>query len=201
WEFDQQVKNYSLGEYQELQTVIDHFHGSYSRLSLAASFGYTAATVQTPLFADHTVCEADESPLACEYRIHNPAFALITLGTNDAVKPESFEPNMRKLIEFTLQQGIIPVLSTKADNLERDHANNATLARLAAEYELPLWNFWLAVQPLPRHGLQDDSVHLTFAGPRFDDPWAMQQAWAVRNLTALQVLDVLLKETGAAGAG
>ena len=188
WEFDQQVRNYSLGDYEHLQRVVDHFQGSFSRLSLAASFGYTAATVQTPLFADHTICLKDESPLACEYRVHNPAFALITLGTNDAVKPESFEPNLRRLIEFT-----------KADNLEKDHANNATLARMAAEYELPLWNFWLAVQPLPRHGLQKDGVHLTFAAPYFDDPWAMQQAWPVRNLTALQVLEVLMVETNGAG--
>ncbi len=73
----------------------------------------------------------------------------------------------------------MPILATKADNLEGDQAINATIARLAYEYDLPLWNFWLAVQPLPDHGLQPDGSHLTWAGPYFDDPVRMRVGLAL----------------------
>ncbi|HEY9528819.1 MAG TPA: hypothetical protein VIR02_17155, partial [Anaerolineales bacterium] len=68
---------------------------------------------------------------------------------------------------------------------------NRTIACLAQEYELPLWNFWSAIQPLPNHGLQPDLEHLTYGITDFSDADAMQSAWTVRNLTALQVLDAV----------
>jgi hypothetical protein len=98
---------------------------------------------------------------------------------------------MRAIIEFSSDQGVIPILSTKADNLEGDGSINAMIAQLAREYGVPLWNYWLAVQPLPDHGLQEDQVHLTWGPNQFDDPQAMKSAWAVRNLTALQTLDIV----------
>ena len=59
------------------------------------------------------------------------------------------------------------------------------------EYEIPLWNYWAAVQPLPDQGLSDDRFHLTFARNFFDDPKRMENAWPWRNLTALQSLDAV----------
>ena len=145
----------------------------------------------TPLWADREACEKNETPLACEYRVHNPAFAFIALGTNDIYKIDQFEPKMRKIIEYTLEQSIVPILVTKADNLEGDNRINNIIARLAVEYHLPVWNFWAAVQPLPGHGLQGDGAHLTFASNFFDNPEKLESAWAVRNLTALQVLEAM----------
>ena len=190
-DFDKGEAYYSLGEYDELKDVIEYFDGSYRRLGQAAKPGFTAASLMTPLWADREQCEKDESPLACEFRQHRPSFVLITLGTNDVANPDTFEANLRRLIEYTLEQGVVPVLSTKADNLEGDHRINKTIARLAFEYDLPLWNFWAAVQSLPDYGLQDDGAHLSFGPNRFDDPLVMKQAWPIRNLTALQVLDAL----------
>ena len=190
-DFDKGEAYYSLGEYTELEDVIEYFKGSYRRLGQAAKPGFTAASLMTPLWANREQCEKDESPLACEFRLHRPSFVLITLGTNDVANPDTFEGNLRRLIEYTLEQGVVPVLSTKADNLEGDHRINATIAKLAFEYDLPLWNFWAAVQSLPDHGLQDDGAHLSFGPNRFDDPSVMKQAWPIRNLTALQVLDAL----------
>jgi hypothetical protein len=87
----------------------------------------------------------------------------------------------------------LPILATKADNWEGNHGINAAIARIAAEYEIPLWNFWLAVQPLPNHGVSEDGFHLTYARNFFDDPVRMQSSWPVRNLTALQALDAVWK--------
>jgi len=67
----------------------------------------------------------------------------------------------------------------------------AAIVRVAADYDVPLWNFWLAVQPLPGHGLTEDAFHLSYARNFFDDPVRMQSAWPVRNLTALQSLEAV----------
>ncbi len=187
--FDGKPEEYSLGEYAYLQEVIDYFHGSHGRTSLAAGRGYSTANVLSPLWADRTFCGTNETPLACEIRLHRPSFALVTLGSNDIYHQDAFETNMRQILDFLIENGVVPILVTKADNLEGDHAINLEIARLAYEYELPLWNFWLVVQPLPDHGLQEDEAHLTWAGPYFDDPNRMLAAWPWRNLTALQTLD------------
>ena len=191
--YDLGPDHYSLGEYEALAPVIDYYKGSFGRTSLAARQGFTAASLMSPIWADPQQCEKGETPLACEYRLHKPAVAFILVGTNDAVNPPTFEKHMRKAIEFSIAQGVLPVLGTKADNVEGDHEINATLARLAHEYELPLWNYWLAVQDLPDQGLQEDGAHLTFAAPFFDRPDALRRAWPVRNLNALQVLDTLME--------
>jgi hypothetical protein len=192
-DFDLGPANYSLGPYTDLQPVIDQFHGSFGRTSLAAGRGYAAATVLSPLWADPKLCQAGETPLTCELRLNKPAFAFVMLGTNDASNPAKFEGYMRQILDALIQRVVVPILATKADNLERDHSLNATIARLAYEYEIPLWNYWLVVQPLPEKGLQPDLSHLTFAPNRFDNPIDMQAAWPWRNLTALQVINAVRK--------
>jgi hypothetical protein len=188
-EFDREPPTYRLGDYSELQTTIDYYTGSFERESVAVRRGANTSSLLTTLWADPKQCEAGESMLACEYRLHNPSIVLIAVGTNDALGVDDFEIQMRRILEYTISEGIVPILSTKADNAEGDHAINSILARLAYEYDLPLWNFWLAVQPLPNHGLQSDGFHLTFAGNLFDNPVNMEKAWPWRNLTALQSLD------------
>lgn len=190
-DFDRGPRFYNLGEYTYLQTVIDHYRGSFERTSLAALAGYNTSSVLTPLWSKKEYCKNDESPLVCEYRLHRPVIALITLGANDVYHIESFEPQLRKIIEFSIEQGVIPVLATKPDNLEKDHRINRITVQLATEYQIPLWNYWKAVQPLPNHGLQDDGVHITFAANDFSNPLNMQAGWPIRNLTALQVLYAL----------
>lgn len=200
-DFDRGPRYYELGEYEQLSAVIQAFQGSYGRASLAARSGFNASALFVPLWSDRTYCQAGETPLACEYRVHQPSMAFIMLGTNDVWHPDEFEPQMRKIIEFSIENGVIPVLATKADNQEGDHSINATIARLAWEYDIPLWNFWRAVDPLPDHGLQEDQAHLTWASNAFDDPEALTKAWPVRNLTALQVLNAVWEKVSATETG
>lgn len=190
-DFDRKPKYYDLGEFTNLVSVIQEFQGSYSRTSLAAKAGFNAASVFSQIWSNREQCQPDETPLACEYRIQRPSFAFIMLGSNDVWHQDRFEPQMRDIIEYSLQHGIIPILSTKADNLEKDGSINYTIARLAQEYRLPLINYWRAVQSLPDKGLQDDAVHITWGPNRFGDPQVMKAGWPVRNLTSLQVLDAV----------
>lgn len=189
--FDLGEEFFSLGEYQELKSVIEYFSGSFERTSLAVSPGFNASSVFSPLWANPDLCESGEGPLECEYRIHNPSVALIMLGTNDFTRAEDFEGSMRRIIEFSIEKGVLPIISSKADNLEGDGSINRTLYKLALEYELPFWNFWAVLQELPDQGLQEDGAHLTWASNFFDDPIRMRSGWPWRNLTALQTLDAV----------
>ncbi len=172
-----------------LHATIDWYASSFARESLAVRGGFNAASVLSPVWADVDACEKNESPLECELRVHKPSIAIINLETWWEKSTESYELYLRTIIETTISYGVVPILSTKADNLEGDNSINATIANLAVEYDIPLWNFWRVVQSLPCGGLQDDGFHLTYAQNFFDDPERMKTAWPWRNLTALQTLD------------
>lgn len=187
--------DYSLGEeYAYLQPTVEHYQGSFSRVSLAVRGGFNAAAVISPLRADPDSCNPGESPLDCELRSWNPSIVIVSMETWWSDKPaEEYDKYMRRVLDRIIETGALPIIATKADNLEGDHAINATIAQIAYEYEIPMWNFWAAVQPLPRHGLSPDGFHLTFARNFFDDPVRMKSAWPWRNLTALQTLDAVHK--------
>ncbi len=180
---------YTLGEqYEYLSETIEWYQGSFKYESEAVRRGFNAASVVSPVWADPEACEIGEDPLACELRTHNPSVAIVSLETWWAGNPENYEKYVRQILERLIEAGVLPILATKADNQEGDHHINEILASLAYEYQIPLWNFWLAVQPLPNQGLMEDGFHLTFAPNHFDDPLVMEAAWPWRNLTALQVL-------------
>ena len=187
--------DYSLGaQYAILQPTIDHFAGSWSRTSLAVKPGMNVAAVLNPFWADQKQCGKNESPLACEIRVNNPSIVIISMETWWAHKPaKDYEKYLRQVVEYALSQNVVPILATKADNLEGDYSINAAIARVAYDYEVPLWNFWAATYPLPSHGLTEDGFHLTPARNFFDDPARMEKAWPWRNLTALQAIDAVYR--------
>ncbi len=182
---------YRLGEYENLQEAIDWFNGSFSRDSLAVKGGFNVAAVLSPLRADPKHCEDGESPAACELRVFNPAFAIISMETWWSGKPENYEKYMRQLIEYLIDQGVVPILATKADNLEGGNQINQVLGQLAWEYDIPIWNFWASVQSFPNKGLTKDGFHLTLGNYFYDDLQSTKTGWSMRNLTALQALDAV----------
>lgn len=191
--------DYELGEYAYLQETIDWFAGSFGRWNLTIGDGFNAAAVFSPLRADPELCRSGETPLACEIRLHNPSIAIISLEKWWGSDLEKNEKYMRQIVEVCIRNGVVPILGTKADNLEGDHSINETVARIALEYDIPLWNFWLAVQPLKDHGVQlttsdgtPDLFHLTYGNfYYFSAPESARSGWTMRNLTALQVLDAV----------
>lgn len=191
---------YDLGNYSSLQETIDWYSGSFSRESLAVKGGFNAAAILSPLRADPQKCNPNENPVECELRVHHPSVVIISLEEWWAGHPENYETYLRQIIDYTIQQGVVPILATKADNLEGNNLINQTIARFSNEYDIPLWNFWLAVQPLPDHGLmkldasgEPDLFHLTHSEGYYfyNDPENMLSGWSMRNLTALQALDAV----------
>jgi hypothetical protein len=195
--FDQ-AGAYDLGAYSSLQDTVDYFRGSHGRRSEAAKQGMTVSSVFSMLWVDQKECKASETPLTCELRVNRPMFAIISFGTNDAYSSVNFEKVMRRLIETTIGNGTVPILVTKADNAEHDNSINREIANLAYEYQIPLWNFWAAVQPLPYHGMSVQFLEHLSAGTSTDTNFNftgenLKYGWTMRNLSALQMLDAMRK--------
>lgn len=186
------AKSYRLGQtYAYLQDTIQQFAGSFARVSVAAQIGFGSTSVLDPTWADPNQCYPGESPLVCEYRIMRPSLALISLGTNDTWQSDGRnEKDLRRIIEYLTHQGVLPILSTKADNVEGDGRFNKLMVQLAAEYDIPLWDFWSVTRDIPGNGIID-SYHLSWGPAIFDDPKNLQLGWPRRNLTALQALDTV----------
>ncbi|MGH2538661.1 MAG: hypothetical protein ACRDHL_14830 [Candidatus Promineifilaceae bacterium] len=181
---------YNLGAFSYLQPAIDHFQGSFARDSIAAQLGMSAGGALDPAWASQQGCAPNEAPVACELRLHNPAVAVITLGTNDTGSGARFEANMRAIIEYAAGQGVIPILATKADRFEgEDNRNNGIVRGLAVEYRLPLWDFDIVAATLPNHGVGSDGVHMAFYDTYdYTSPSAFQRGYGLFNLTAVMAL-------------
>jgi len=167
-----------------LQETVDYFSGSVNRESPTAKSGTTSgALLWTEWHEGKYGCGDNETPLACELRLHQPSFAIITVGTHWEARNEMY---MRKIIEQLLAQGVVPILSTKADNREGDNGINLETAQLAAEYELPLWNFWPVTDDLPNRGLytKKGDEHL-------GDIYLTEEALDRHRYSALRALDAV----------
>lgn len=185
--------DYQLGgPYVSLQETVRNFSGSFSRESLATHVGYAAASVLDPTWANGKVCKPGENALECEYRLNHPSIAMISLGTNSVWQTEAdYEASLRRVVEFFIDHGVVPILSTKADNLEGEGRFNSIVVRLAKEYDVPLWNFRGAVENVPNYGLTEDGFHLVWGRSFFTSADSAQTGWQWRNLTALQALDAV----------
>ena len=166
----------------DLQEAATNFHGSFNRYSPTVKDGTTEAALLWSLWNDNRdgLCEVYESPLDCELRVHKPVIAFLHVGTHWEARNEYY---LNLIIEKLLANGTVPIVVTKADNREFDERVNENLVKLAAKYDLPLWNFWASVQNLPNHGMQYNSnMYLSSAGLE------------VHQQDALKVLDFVWRE-------
>lgn len=168
-------------ENQQLETAIQFFKGSFETQSLAVHSGMSVASVLTTTWADTTVCETGENALDCEIRLHNPSIMFINLGSNwiDGVGMDVYYDYLSEIISTLTARGILPILTSKADNIEGGNLINQTTAEAAKAYDIPFFNFWQAAQYIPNKGIdteRQDGVHLSV------------EAWNWRNFYALETL-------------
>ncbi len=187
---------YDLGPYADLQTAIDYYAGSFSRVGQGAKRGLTARAIFDPTWSDPEFCQPNETVLDCELRLQNPSVIFIVLGTNDIGNADEFEANTRLLVAKVIEQGIVPILATKADRYEgSDDRNNAIIRQLAADLRVPLWDFDLIAGTIPGRGMGSDNVHLTLYDQYdYTVERALQRGYGVYNLTALMMLDAIRQE-------
>lgn len=190
---------YNLGSHANLQAVVNHFGASLAYDSEATHNGFNANAVLSPTWANPAVCQAGESPLECEFRLHKPSVAVIMFGTSDllVMTPGEFDFYMREIVDETIEAGVIPILSTFPGNLgfwDRTILYNQIVVRIALDYDIPLINLWLALEALPNHGLEPDGFHL--GEPPYGtacmltDPY-LSTGYTMRNLVTMQTLDAV----------
>jgi hypothetical protein len=177
-----EAKYYTLPE--ELKETVTYFEESFLRESPTIKPGTTSgALLWAEWHENKYTCVKSETPLDCELRINNPSFALITIGTHWEARNDMY---MRKILDELLARGIVPILSTKADNREGDNRLNLETAQLAAEYDLPLWNFWPVTEDLPNRGLYTKEID-----SHLGDIYLTEEALQRHRYTALLALDAV----------
>lgn len=158
-----------------VQSTISVFSQAFSYKGQSVNTGLNAASVMDPFWSDVNLCASGLSPLTCDYDNLDPFASLIMFGANDVnvLSTAGYERAMRNIIETTLDRDIIPIISTfsvrRVDGIATDAyiagvRFNAVLVQLAAEYEIPLINFWGASRDLAGNGILEDNAHLTVAG-------------------------------------
>jgi hypothetical protein len=121
----------------------------------------------------------------CEIRLNNPSVAILMLGTNWKAEPEEFDTRLRYVVGYLIERNILPVIVTKADSYgdTEDFPLNAIMAQVAYDYDIPLWNFWLAVQEMPHGGLDPYDPFGFHLAPR---------AFPIKRMTGVQTIDAVL---------
>ena len=197
--------HYNLDQYGYLEETLRYYQGNFKLTSVAAVGGFNTTRLWEPERADPSHCLAGEGSLACEYRIKKPSVALILIGSNDRPLWSEFEANYRQLVEYTIGQGILPVLITKGDDTETQYGGpsgyiNSIIRKLSAEYSVPLLDLRMAIDQfqLPNAGLEADNLHFNTPpdGLSADfNPEHLRYGYTLRNLTALQALDAVRRLT------
>ncbi|NJL94030.1 MAG: hypothetical protein HC915_10010 [Anaerolineae bacterium] len=205
--------DFDLGEFAELAAIIAYFAeepvreidaatvSAFDNPGLATASGFNTASLQEAIWANPNFCEAGESPLSCEYRVSNPAWAIIMLGTNDIlfIDPPTFDYYLRSIVLETINSDVVPILNTfptRLETPERTRLYNQIIIQIALDYDLPLINLWLGLQSLPFEGVdQAEPIHLSSdpeASTGLLTPEGLEWGYNFRNLVTLQALDTLV---------
>lgn len=208
----------TLGSYASLAPTIDYFRtvtfaasrtgawcgtaNAYSLRSAAADQGWTAARSLVPYTTAPADCPSPyNTPLRCELRRTRPAAALIMFGTYDlqaSADPASFRASLAQVVTDTINAGVIPVLSTippRRDNATygaRVAAYNDAIIALAAAQQVPLWDYWLALNDpsMLSQGMDSGGFYPSVGGgsAAVFTTTGLRYGYNQRNLTAVQVL-------------
>jgi hypothetical protein len=162
-----------------LQETVANFKGSFDRYSPTVKDATTEGALLWIQWNDNKEkkCTSNETPIDCELRVHRPSIVFVHIGTHWEARNRHY---LEIIIQKILDHGAIPILVTKADDREKDERVNKDMASLAAQYHLPLWNFWASVQNLPNNGLKQGS-----------DMYLTDEGLAIHRMGALQALDAI----------
>ncbi|MEI7466696.1 MAG: SH3 domain-containing protein [Chloroflexota bacterium] len=163
---------FSVNTYPGLMGAYQRFSVSFNRGSVATSGSFNAAAAFDPTWADPSKCGGD-GPLACELKTSRASILVVSLGTGDQHRWREFEGEYRRILDYTLSQGVLPLLMTKADELEyrqggapQDYINNV-VRHLGNEYGVPVIDLHAASRDLPNNGLANEiapQFHLSEEG-------------------------------------
>ena len=168
-------------ELDYLQPTLENFRTIWSREPVTVDGGFIPASMFSTYWTDTDRCYPIETPLECKFRLNNASILLISIGSDqEAGTGDDFDHHMRKIVEYSIENNVLPIISTDAYATEEGFSLNLIMAQIAYDYDIPLWNFWAAVQDLPNHGLKEDNFHIS------------AEAFAIKRITGVQVLHAVL---------
>jgi endonuclease YncB( thermonuclease family) len=168
-------------ELEYLQPTLENFRMIWSREPITVDGGFIPASMFSTYWTDTDRCNPIETPLECEFRLNNASILLIAIGSDQ--KPgtgDDFDRYMRKIVEYSIDNNVLPIIATDAYPTEEGFPLNYIMAKIAYDYDIPLWNFWAAVQDLPNHGLKEDNFHIS------------AEAFSIKRIIGIQVLHAVL---------
>jgi uncharacterized protein YraI len=193
--------SYNLGNYGYLQSTIDFFRWSFGASFVTAQSGFVSSYVIDPTWANPTLCQAGETLLNCEIRLHKPSFAFVYIGIMDMLMgtPEAYATNLDAIVRALANSGVVPILTTittsdavvaAQGNAEKIAAINRAIRQTAATYQLPLIDFQQAAHNLPNQGCVEDGHHLSFRQDGVINFTGDEQIYGkdLRELLSLQML-------------
>ena len=114
----------------------------------------------------------------------------------------NYRETMRRIVQFSLDRGILPILTTLPVLAGKDvEPYNAAIRGLALEREIPLIDLSAALAALPNQGLAPDGIHLSWVEPAVFEPQYLRHGMTVRNLLTLQALDAVWRSYPPDGEG
>lgn len=195
------------GSYSNLESVVSFYlsgtartGNSFNNESVAAAGGWDSFDPLDPAnVIGYDFCTG-LSPLECELRTVKPAVVIIMIGSNDGewnVDNGSYGANLRRMVQLSIDLGVVPVLGTVPWNTYRGHPTtfNEVIKAVAVEYDIPLIDYYTALERLPNHGVRDDNVHNSYPpdgnSANFTSEALGLYGYNVRNLLTVQMLDAL----------
>lgn len=206
---------YALGQHASLQPTVEFFASppregianSFVNSSRAATLAFNAAAAldaSWTLWTDpDKLCQPNEAPIVCEYRLTKPSVAIILLGPEDMqiYDANTFRAHLNRVVQITIDNGVIPVLTTYPND-----PNNAkpfpaaqfndVIREIAFSQDTPLIELRESAMALPQYGVKEDGFHLSDFGPAYglDGDPSQWSGCRLRNFLTLKMLDQLRRE-------
>jgi len=161
----------------------------FARSSLAAIGGVTT----------QDILSGSPSPLSQEIAAIDPQYAVIMLGTNDIRYGRSYDAfgaDLWAIVDQTIAQGTIPILSTMPPNNGDSSADariptaNLIVRAIAQGRRIPFVDYYRELLPLPSRGISSDGIHpsVSPSGACELNAAGLQYGYNVRNLVSLEAL-------------
>lgn len=162
--------NYFLGPYfDQMEPIVQAFDqtDSFCRNNVSAQPGFASTSMLDPTFAPATVCEPNETPIACEVRRNQPSYAFLYVGISDMgfISETQFAANLNTIIDFLEDNGVIPIVSTYPMSDVFSDGNpqffNIEIRRVARAQRVPLIDIRSVVYNYENRGTGPDGYHLS----------------------------------------
>jgi hypothetical protein len=196
--------SYDLASFGTLAGVIGQFQpsGSFCRFNVTAQTGYSTGTLLDDTWAAVVSpdCQAGETPIDCEYRLHRSSYAVIYIGIADQgfYTERQFRDNLNAIIRDLSNYGVVPILTTYPMDVRfndgKPQSFNTVIRDVASRGAIPLIDLRAALVNYPNWGTGEDGYHLSYRDPAFTSFGGDQNTHgrALRELLTLQMLEALV---------